>query len=67
MDGYLSFLYDVMMNAYRLQSDYVRANAFFCAEAASRGDISSVVKGVAGSQWYLTKQGYDKLKESGYI
>lgn len=67
MNGYLDFLYDVLMQDRRLQSDFIRANAFYAAEAASRGDITSLVKGVATKKWHLTADGYQKLKEAGYI
>lgn len=67
MNTYLKVLYDVMRAKRTLQSDFSRYNAFYIAEAASRGHISSVLSGSATNFWFLTKKGFELLEKEGYV
>jgi hypothetical protein len=50
-----------------LKSDFSRQNAYYIAEAASRGHITSILSGAATNFWWVTKEGYELLKKEGYI
>lgn len=61
MNKYLSMLRMVSSEVKTLQSDYVRANVFLVAEAASRGHISSISNGKSYNRWFLTLSGHKFL------
>lgn len=67
LNQYLTVLFKMMTNQYKLQSDFARANAFIIAEAASRGHITSILSGVAQNSWFVTSEGMKLLKKEGYI
>ena len=55
MSELIQFLKEVHMRSPALQSDFARENAFFIAEAASRGLISSVIENTACNYWTVTE------------
>lgn len=63
MNKYLSVLRMVLSEVKTLQSDYVRANVFLVAEAASRGHITALSGGKSCNRWFLTLEGHKFLTE----
>lgn len=63
MNKYLAMLRMVLSEVKTLQSDYVRANVFIVAEAASRGHITSLSGGKSFNRWFLTLEGHKFLTE----
>lgn len=64
MYRYLKTLQAVYECPKALQSDFARANAFYIAEAASRGHITSIVFGEPTNIWYVTPRGLVFLSEN---
>lgn len=67
MNVYLEIIFEIMKEQKTLKSDFSRQNAYYIAEAASRGHITSIISGAATNFWWITKEGYELLKKEGYI
>lgn len=65
MSELIQFLKEVHMRSPALQSDFARENAFFIAEAASRGLISSVIENTACNYWTVTEKGLSLMSYGG--
>lgn len=67
MNVYLQILFEIMKEQKTLKSDFSRQNAYYIAEVASRGHITSILSGSATNFWFVTSAGHDLLKKEGYI
>ena len=67
-EAYLLLLYQIFCDPITLQSNLARREAFYIAEAASRGHLTSLVdKTIATNKWYVTSLGKKLLKKEGYL